>query len=125
MRQHPEVPHPGRQARGTGSGRAARWNEALLDWLTDHVLASVLMFDAALILPLLILPMSTGAKVTLGVVSGSWIQWWALPALQRSANRADRARDAKADADHRALTHIANRVDEIRAAVAAGKDVAP
>ncbi len=113
MRQHPEVPHPGRQARGTRGSALARWNDGLLDWLTDHVLASVAMFDAAMTLPLLTLPMSTGAKVTLGVISGSWIQWWALPALQRSANRADRARDAKADADHRALTHIATVVAQL------------
>jgi hypothetical protein len=122
---HPQVPHPGRHPRGTGGGRAARWNDRAVDWLTDHVLASAVMFDLAFILPLLVLPLSTGVKVTLGVVSGSWIQWWALPALQRSANRADRARDAKADADHLALTHIANTVDEIKAAQAAGKDAAP
>ena len=122
---HPQVPHPGRQRRGTGGGRLARWNDAAVDWLTDHVLASAIMFDTAFILPLLVLPLSTGVKVTLGVISGSWIQWWALPALQRSANRADRARDAKADADHQALTHIATMVDAIRAAVEAGKDGAP
>jgi hypothetical protein len=125
LRTHPEVPHPGRPARGTGGGKLARWNDGLLDWLTDHILASVVMFDAALVVPLLALPMGTSVKVTLGVISGSWIQLWALPALQRSANRADRARDAKADADHRALSHIATTVDEIRDAVTAGKDGAP
>jgi hypothetical protein len=122
---HPQVPHPGRQQRGTGATGAARWNDKAVDWLTDHVLASAVMFDTAFILPLLVLPLSTSVKVTLGVVSGSWIQWWALPALQRSANRADRARDAKADADHQALTHIAVAVDAIRAAVEAGKDGTP
>lgn len=122
---HPQVPHPGPHPRGLGSRRPARWNDAAVDWLTDHVLASAVMFDTAFILPLLVLPLSTAVKVTLGVISGSWIQWWALPALQRSANRADRARDAKADSDHQALTHIAVTVDAIRAAVEAGKDVAP
>jgi len=122
---HPQVPHPVRQRRGTGGTPLARWNDKAVDWLTDHVLASTVMFDTAFILPLLVLPLSTSVKVTLGVVSGSWIQWWALPALQRSANRADRARDAKADADHQALTHIATAVDAIRAAVEAGKDGTP
>lgn len=85
----------------------------MLDWLSDHVLASMVMFDIALIVPLLVIPMSTDVKVTLGVISGSWIQWWALPALQRSQVKADRKREAKADADHEALTHIATTVDEI------------
>jgi hypothetical protein len=119
-RPHPQVPHP----RDLMTG-ARNWNARLLSWLAEHVLASTLMFDAALVLPLLVLPMSTGAKVTLGVLSGSWIQWWALPALQRSQIEADLKRDAKADADHQALSHIAGAVDDIRAALTAGKDVTP
>jgi predicted MFS family arabinose efflux permease len=109
---HPHVPHP----RALPAAVETR-HDRLLGWLATHVLASKVMFDAALILPLLALPMSTAVKVTLGVVSGSWIQWWALPALQRSQVQADRKRDAKADADHQALTHIAHRVDAILAAV--------
>lgn len=111
MKPHPQVPHP-RDLTAAERG----WNDRLLSWLADHVLASKIMFDAALILPLLALPMSTAVKVTLGVVSGSWIQWWALPALQRSQMLADRKRDAKADADHVALTHIATQVDALMAA---------
>lgn len=90
-----------------------RHNERILDWLASHVLASILMFDAALILPLLVIPMNDSIKITLGVISGSWIQWWALPALQRSQVKADQERERKAEADHRALTHIAHTVDAI------------
>lgn len=93
----------------------ARHNDRILDWLADHVLASMLMFDIALIVPLIAIPMSDSVKITLGVISGSWIQWWALPALQRSQVKADIKRQAKADADHEALTHIANTVDAILA----------
>lgn len=75
----------------------------------------MLMFDIALIVPLIAIPMSDSVKITLGVISGSWIQWWALPALQRSQVKADVKREAKADADHVALTHIANTVDAILA----------
>lgn len=35
------------------------------------------------------------------------IQLWALPVLGNTSNRADLKRTAKADADHRALTHLA------------------
>jgi predicted MFS family arabinose efflux permease len=90
-------------------------NDRILDWLSEHVLASILMFDIALIVPLLAIPMNESIKITLGVVSSSWIQWWALPALQRSQVKADRKREAKADADHEALTHIAQTVDAILA----------
>lgn len=117
---HPQVPHPRDFLAAEGRGLAA-WNARLASWVAGHVLASLVMFDAALLLPLLTLPMSTGVKVTLGVFSGSWIQWWALPALQRSAIDADRKRDAKADADHQALSHIAAAVDDIRAVITAGK----
>ncbi len=110
---HPEIPHRDDRLGERELHWAAAWNDRLLTWLTQHVLASMLMFDAALVLPLLALPMSTGTKVTLGVISGSWIQWWALPALQRSQNQADVKRDAKADADHQALTYMARRLDAV------------
>ncbi len=90
-----------------------RHNDKVLDWLADHVLASMLMFDIALIVPLIAIPLSDSVKITLGVISGSWIQWWALPALQRSQVKADCKREAKADSDHEALTHIAITVDKI------------
>ena len=91
----------------------------MLNWLTNHVLASMLMFDVALLVPLVAIPLNDSVKITLGVVSGSWIQWWALPALQRSQFIADQKREAKADTDHEALTHIANAVDAILARVQA------
>ncbi len=92
-------------------------NDKVLDWLSEHVLASMLMFDIALIVPLLVIPMNDSVKITLCVISGSWIQWWALPALQRSQVKADKKREAKADSDHEALTHIANTVDAILAKI--------
>ena len=109
---HPHVHHPGSRLT-IKRGPITRTNEQLLDWLSDHVLASILMFDLALILPLIVIPMSDSIKITLGVISGSWIQWWALPALQRSQGKAEASRRAKADVDHVALTHIANTTDVI------------
>ncbi|MBL8088346.1 MAG: hypothetical protein JNM85_09810 [Chthonomonas sp.] len=112
--EHAHVVHPLRNPPASG-GWLAHHNDRILDWLANHVLASMIMFDIALIVPLLAIPMSDSVKITLGVISGSWIQWWALPALQRSQVKADQSRQAKADADHVALTHIANTVDLILA----------
>jgi ABC-type multidrug transport system fused ATPase/permease subunit len=87
-------------------------NDKFLLFMTNHVLASIVLFDVALIVPLLVIPASSSVKITLGVISGSWIQWWALPALQRSQNRIQALNDAKAKVDHQTLTYLANMQDE-------------
>lgn len=71
-------------------------NNLFLEWMTNHVLASIWLFDVALIVPLLVIKAPDSLKITLGVISGSWIQWWALPALQRSQNKTQAQNDAKA-----------------------------
>ena len=117
--EHTEVPHPTSLIepvirRFKVVGRASDTNGKLLSWITDHVLASMLMFDIALLVPLLVfLPPFTGLKDVVIILSSNWIQLWALFALQRSSNQADVLRQAKADADHQALTHIANTLDSL------------
>jgi hypothetical protein len=119
--QHHRVPHPKERLREAAQTKEASqpwivtWNDRLLDWLSENVLASIIMFDIALIVPLIVIPLDNSIKITLGVISSSWIHWWALPALQRAQLKADRKRDAKADADHEALTHIARKLDEVLA----------
>jgi hypothetical protein len=81
MDKHAHVKHPKeliQEAKNLrhGDNRVLRYNDIVLEWITNHVLASVIFFDIAF-LPLL----------TLGVISASWIQWWALPAVQRSQNK--------------------------------------
>ena len=88
-------------------------NEKVLEWITDHILGSVLLFDFALLIPLFVIPAPEWVKFVLIIVSSNWIQLWALPALQRSQNRLQRRQEAKADVDHQALTHVANVCDEI------------
>jgi len=112
---HPHVPHPRDLLAEVTRGRTAfdRGHDAVLAWLASHVLASKLMFDVALIAPLLVLPGPDSLKITLGVISGSWIQWWGLPAIQRSQVAADAQRDAKANADHQALSHVAATGDSL------------
>lgn len=112
---HSRVLHPRQILTAQKRSAIVHLNDRVLDWLSAHVLASMFMFDIALVVPLIAIPLSDSVKITLGVISGSWIQWWALPALQRSQVKADQARQAKADADHEALTHIAHTVDAILA----------
>ena len=89
-------------------------NNRFLTWITDHILASVIMFDIALFVPLLVLlPVFSSFQGIIIILSSNWIQLWALFALQRSAKKADLDRNAKAEADHQALTHIANIVEKI------------
>jgi predicted NBD/HSP70 family sugar kinase len=109
MFNHPNVKHPKEilEAAKAKQSQAMQWNDAILTWLTNHVLASVIMFDIALIIPLMVIRAPDSVKITLGVISGSWIQWWALPALQRSQNKIQAQNDAKADVDHETLTHLA------------------
>jgi hypothetical protein len=114
---HPHVRHPrdilAQHRRAKKHNRTLLYyNELVLEWITNHVLASVVLFDAALIVPLLAIPGPDTIKITLGVISGSWIQLWALPALQRSQNKTQAQNDAKADVDHDTLTYLAMTQDK-------------
>jgi hypothetical protein len=112
MTAHPHVPHP-RQLLGKERTTLGRVN----DRVTDHLalsLGSVAGMYLALVVPLVAFGVPPLLKI-LGLISSYWVQLWALFVLQRSANRADVKRDAKADADHEALSHIAATVDGIHA----------
>jgi hypothetical protein len=117
MHNHPHVRHPKElvqeaKDRKRREHRVLYYNDIVLEWITNHVLASVILFDIALIVPLLTLNAPDTVKITLGVISGSWIQWWALPALQRSQNKTQAQNEAKAQVDHETLTYLAKLQDE-------------
>ena len=117
MHNHAHVRHP-KEVLQEAKDRRRRehkllyYNDVVLQWITNHVLASVILFDIALIVPLLTLNAPDSVKITLGVISGSWIQWWALPALQRSQNKTQAQNEAKAQVDHETLTYLAKLQDE-------------
>jgi len=117
MHNHAHVRHP-KEVVQEAKDRIRRehkllyYNDLVLEWITNHVLASVILFDIALIVPLLTLNAPDSVKITLGVISGSWIQWWALPALQRSQNKTQGQNEAKAQVDHETLTYLAKLQDE-------------
>ncbi|MFI5240135.1 MAG: hypothetical protein ACHQUB_00260 [Candidatus Saccharimonadia bacterium] len=117
MKTHEHVRHPKEileqnKNKRKKENKALFINDVVLEWITNHVLASVILFDIALIVPLLTLNAPDSVKITLGVISGSWIQWWALPALQRSQNKTQAQNDAKAEVDHETLTYLATLQDE-------------
>ena len=117
LQPHQHVRHPKdllreRRAHKRHNNKVLYYNDVVLEWVTDHVLGSVLLFDIALIVPLVVIPAPESIKITLGVISGSWIQWWALPALQRSQNKTQAQNDAKAEVDHETLTYLATTQDE-------------
>jgi hypothetical protein len=117
MHNHPHVRRPKEllqeaKDRRRREHRLLYYNDIVLEWITNHVLASVILFDIALIVPLLTLNAPDTVKITLGVISGSWIQWWALPALQRSQNKTQAQNEAKAQVDHETLTYLAKLQDE-------------
>lgn len=78
----------------------SRLNDKIVGWLTHHVLPSMVMFDIALVVPLATITTPDWIKMGIVLLLSNWIQWWALPALQRSSNEIQAKQDAKADADH-------------------------
>ena len=91
MDAHPQVRHPQEiiaEAKACQSW-LERTNGAVADWVTRHVAASLIVFDIAIIGPLIVLAMPMWAKVILAVISSNWFQWWALPALRQRSMRPD------------------------------------
>jgi hypothetical protein len=95
--------------------------DKFLDVMGEIALPSIPHTLIALIVPLILVPyvlfspnsdFTKIAVILLTLFAQSWIQWWSLPSLQRLQVKADAKRDAKADVDHEALTHIANQVDK-------------
>jgi hypothetical protein len=95
------------------SNRFVAWNASVADWVTNHVLASLLMFDLALIVPLVALPGPMWLKWWVTILSSNWIQLWALPALQRSQNKIQALQIAKAHVDHRNITYLMALLEHI------------
>ncbi len=117
---HPAVRHPS-EFLGAEHAAVTRFN-SLVGRIASSVLGSMGLFWVTFLVPLLTLPASDTIKLAVSVVFSSWFQAWALPVLQGAANRADAKRDAKADADHIALQHIATTGDHTHDVVTALAD---
>jgi hypothetical protein len=115
MKPNSNVKHPNRMIEGCKEeqNKLVKFNDVALEWIANHVLGSILLFDIALVVPLLSLEAPAWVAAIVLILSSTWIQLWALPALQRTQVKGDVLRQTKADTDHEALTHIANQIDEI------------
>lgn len=114
--QHPSVQHPNEVVQVAG---------AVNTWLADHltgIFGSIWTVWIFIAYPLLgmLAPMTWQTKIFF--ISSGWIQLWALPLLNLASNRADKLRQAKADVDHRALTHIAGEIDKIQEALGIARE---
>jgi thiol:disulfide interchange protein len=120
VRQHDAVVHP-RELLAAEKRAVSRLN----DWAATHLAAffglvwTVWFF---IIWPLASLLLPKSLQSVAFFISSGWIQLWALPLLNYVGNRTQDLQSAQSDAQHVALTHLANTVDEIKAALAAGKD---
>jgi hypothetical protein len=92
---------------------------ATINKTTSSLLGSMALFWTTFIVPLIAIPASDSIKLVVSIIFSSWFQAWALPVLQGAANRADVKRDAKADADHQALTSLHHSVDLLHAKIGA------
>ncbi len=115
MKSHPKVIHPNFVINECkkGQNKLTQINDVMLEWIANHILGSILFFDVALIIPLLALKAPSWVAAIVLILSSTWIQLWALPALQRTQVKGDILRQVKADTDHEALTHLANQIDKI------------
>lgn len=103
---HPNVPRPDLSVRHATS----HLNNAVAK-LASNVLGSMALFWVTFLIPLLTIPASDATKLVVSIVFSSWFQAWALPVLQNASVRAEAQREAKAAADHVALTYLAEQVD--------------
>lgn len=108
---HPHVPHP-RLLLATKRAGTSRFNAAV-SRVASTTLGSIALFWLTFLVPLLTLPAPDSVKLLVSIVFSSWFQAWALPVLQRAANIADDKREAKADADHIALTAMHHKLDQL------------
>lgn len=88
--------------------------DRLLQFVAVKVLASRLLFLVTLTIPLIsLLPELSWMQKLVIILSSNWLQAWALPALQFSANDAAAKADAKADVDHHSQDLILHYTQEL------------
>lgn len=110
MKQHPMVQHPSEYFY-FAEGRAAKFN----DWAASHLAALMGLVWTVwcfILYPLILLVLPSSIRNTGFFLSSGWIQLWALPLFVYVGNKLQKSQDAQSDAQHVALTHIANLVEE-------------
>ena len=115
MKPNSNVKHPSTLLRlcRNEQNKLVQYNDQLLEWISDHILGSILCFDFAIIIPLLAISAPDWIKAIVIILSSNWIQLWALFALQHTQKKADTLREAKNAVDYATMTHIANQLDKL------------
>lgn len=111
MKEHPLVQHPSEYL-VTAETKIQKFN----DWAASHLailFGTVWTVWCFLICPLVLLLLPSSIRNGGFFLSSGWIQLWALPLFVYVGNKLQRSQDAQSDAQHVALTHIANEVEGI------------
>jgi hypothetical protein len=109
MRAHPQVVHPKELLK-----KEKNFNDTLAVWIGTHV-GSMYCFYLFNVIALLSVKAAFETHNLVPIVnwvSSNWIQLILLPAIMVAQNVAQKATDAKADADHQTLTYLATIQDE-------------
>jgi hypothetical protein len=107
---HPAVLHPNQKV--VKRSAIGRFNDSLTRTLARSLGSMVLVY-ACLVVPLVAINMPEAVRLIITILFSTWFQGWSLPVIQRTQNTISERQQQKAEADHRALTHLANVVDEI------------
>lgn len=118
---HPHVPHHRHFLDTRQRSTLVRMNDTVIEWLSTNALASRAMFNAAFILPMLVLPLPMRIQMMLTIISSTWIQWWGIPAIQRQQVKSDAKRDAIAEATYIAQKNSAHVLDNLYTELHAAK----
>lgn len=106
---HPHVPHPREYM--THHREGLGWLNAMLASRLAVVFGSVWTIWVFVVVPLVALLMPQGVQTVVFFLASAWVQLFALPLFVWVANTTGAKQDAKAEADHQALSHIATRID--------------
>lgn len=111
MRHHPHVQHPS-EYMVHAEGKVAVFN----NWAVSHLAAFMGMVWTIwcfLIYPLVLLALPAEVKNVGFYIASGWIQLWALPLFVYVGNKLQQSQNAQSDAQHVALTSIANKIEDI------------
>jgi hypothetical protein len=109
VNRHPKVVHPKELLK-----KDKNFNDKFAIWIATHV-GSMYCFYLFNVIAFLSAKAAFETHNLVPIVnwlSSNWIQLVLLPAIMVAQNVAQKATDAKADADHTTLTYLANLQDE-------------
>ena len=113
QQSHPNVIHPSSLIKQK-EGKVNQFNNRFAGWIGTHVgsMYCFYLFNVIALLSAQAAFETHNLVPIINWVSSNWIQLVLLPAIMVAQNVAQAATDAKAEADHRTLTYLANLQDQ-------------